>query len=217
MTMPFKPVRDPVTGRLDMIREVEPEWGEYGRSEGVRNALGHERYDELHPDDFGGAIATVEDLHDAVLVEITSLLAPHCDDGALGKLARSWIDATRLVRDRRMAMATIAFTANGTDSCGGKTLTVVNVTDKECVLVSFCPHGEVNTDPVAHWNDGGSFSTALVDDESLDDAMLDHEVQMRRWDMTETAVAAARAQAKRPEGVVDMAAFRTLRAVGRGV
>lgn len=209
--MSFRPVRDPITGRIDMVPDIRSEWGEYGRSESARNAIGKDRYDSLYPDDFLGNISSVEDMHDATIVEIVSLLAPHTDDEDLGKVTRKWVDAARLVRDGTLRMATIAMSAHVGDD--GLTNITINITNHETVVVMFCSCGDPLYEPIVYWNDNGAFAMGPVDNEAIDDAMINPEIQKRRWETTELAIIAARKQAEQPAGVVDMASFRTLRAV----
>lgn len=213
--MNFRPVRDPVTGRIDMVPVVKAEWGEYARCDDVAAVIGKERYDRFYPDDFDGQIKGLVDLHDATIVEITALLAPNGDAEMLGRLTRQWVDASALVRDGTLSMATIAFTTTGIGNDGheGRTLVVLNVTQHETIMVMFCSCGDILDQPIAYWNDAGAFATAGIDDDVLDDAMLDSQIQMRRWETTEIAVAARRKQDEQPSGVIDMAAFRALRAV----
>ena len=217
MTKSFTPVRDPATGRIDMVPYVAPAWGDRATSEPVRAAIGRDRYDALYPEGFDGVIRDVEHLHDATLVEVTSMLAPHVDDEAMGRLTRQWIDAARLVRDGTLRMATVAFGMHMDDGEGddgshdGLTYTVLNVTNHEVVLTMFCDCGALKAQPLTYWSDRGTFSTNQIDDEDIDQAMVDLPTQMRRRDDTGLAVAAWRRQAEQPQGVVDIAAFRILR------
>ena len=216
MPTSFTPVRDPVTGRIDMVPYVAPKWGDRTVSEPVRSAIGRERYDTLYPEGFDGMLTDVEHLHDATLVEVTSMLAPHADDDAMGRLARQWIDAARLVRDGTLALATVAFgmhVGNDGDEHEGITFTVLNISMHEIVLSMFCDCGSMKAAPLTYWSDAGAYSTNQVDDDCIDQAMVDLQVQMRRRDDTVLAVSAARKLAERPQGVVDMAAYRILRAV----
>lgn len=211
--MNFTPVRDPVTGRIDMVPVTRPEWGDYGRCEGVRNAIGHRRYDAMFPDDFDGSLSGVRDMHDATVVEITSLLAPHAPHDAVTALAKLWIDANRLVRDGVTELATVAFSAalDHADGCSGNTLCVVNITSVETILCMYCEHGEMICTPIAHWNDGGSFAIGEVDPSMIDDDMLDTEMQRRRWETTQAEITATRKHAECGAGVVQMDEFRARR------
>jgi len=216
--MDFRPVRDPDTGRIDMVPFTAPEWGDFGRSEVIRSIFGAERYDALHPDDFDSRLETAHDLHDAGFIEVVSLLAPHVDHVQLGKLSRQWIDATSLVRDGTLRQATVAFSLKidsrpDDNGHGGGKLIVMNATVHEIVLTMFCGCGDMTSPPVVYWNDNGRYSTGPVEPDQIDEAMTDSQIQFRRWDNTKVAVAAKRRQDRQPEGVVDMAAFRSLRAV----
>ena len=212
--MNFTPVRDPVTGRIDMVPATRPEWGDYGRCEGVRDAIGHRRYDAMFPDDFDGRISSVRDMHDATVVEITSLLAPHAPHETVTALAKLWIDANRLVREGATQLATVAFSAalDHADGCDGNTLCVVNITATETIMCMYCDHGEMICAPIAHWNDGGAFSIGEVHADMIDDDMLDTEVQRRRWEATQVEIAAMRKRAECGAAVVRMDEFRARRA-----
>lgn len=213
--MNFTPVRDPNTGRIDMVPKREAQWGDFARNEDARNIIGKERYDAFYPDDFNGEIKTIEDLHDATIVEITALLAPHASTESVSALAREWVDAATLVRDGTLPMATVAFVADleNEDGHDGKSLIAINITVHEAILTMFCSCGDVLNDPLTYWNDEGAFAIATVEEEAIDDGMVSAQVQLRRWDNTKIAVAAKRKLAEQPAGVVDLNAFRQLRAV----
>lgn len=215
MTHSFTPVRDPVTGRIDMVPYVAPQWGDRAVSPAARSAIGPERYDTLYPEGFDGVIRDEEHLHDATLVEVTSMLAPHVDDETMGALVRQWTDAARMVRDGSLRVATVAFgmRMDDDDEHDGITHTVLNISRHEIILTMFCDCGETKAHPLTYWSDRGAFSTNQVDEEDIDPGMVDLDIQMRRRDETSLAVSAARRQAQQPQGVIDMAAYRVLRAV----
>ena len=219
MTRSFTPVRDPITGRIDMVPYVAPQWGDRAVSEPVRSAIGRERYDTLYPEGFDGVLKDAEHLHDATIVEVTSMMAPHADDDSMGRLIRQWTDAANLVRNGTLGRATVAVgmhMAEDDEESGmhaGVTYFILNITVHEVVLTVFCDCGEMKTAPITYWSDAGAFSTNQVDDEAIDHGMIDLEIQMRRRDDTVLAVTAARRMAEQPKGVVDMAAFRMLRSV----
>lgn len=217
--MQFLPAREPANDRTDapaLDRDQTAEWGSYGRSDAVRAVIGAERYDAFHPEGYDGMVGTVDDLHDATIVEITALLRPHADDHVLGALAREWAAGTGLVRDGTIREATIAFTADVSLATGyaDKALITLNATAHEVVLTIFCQNGdEVLGPPVVYWSEDGYFSTDRVEDDVIDEDMVDRQSQMMRWERTRAAVEATRAQAALPEGVVGLASFRQLRDV----
>lgn len=208
--MRFTPIRDPATGRIDMVENIQVEWGVYGRSAAVAQALGTERYDAFYPENFEGVLQGTRDLHDATLVEIISLMAPHVREDGLDALARIWIDAAELVRKRIIPMATMMF---GLSIDGIRSIIILNVTQHETILVLFDEKGAILTKPLAYWNENGAFSTGIVDTDNVDEQMVDLQFQMRRADNTRLAVAAKRTADEQPEGVISMAAYRAMKAV----
>lgn len=208
--MRFTPVRDPDTGRIDMIENQPVEWGIYGKSAVVAATLGVERYDHFYPLDFLGKLDGTLDLHDATLVEIASLMAPHVLEDGLGILTRSWIDTAAMVRQGLLKTGTIAFSIY---IDGERTHITLNVTNSDTVLCLFDEEGILETAPIVYWSENGSFSTAQVEDEQVDGVMIDMQMQMRRSDDTRMAVAAKRLADQQPEGVVSMMAFKALRTI----
>lgn len=212
--MRFKPVRDPVTGRIDMIPVSRAEWGDKAESPSTSLALGHLRYKAALGMLEEGDLTGVADLHDATLAEITGLLAPHLEDDEVGALARRWIEISRLVRDGTLRMGTLCFQVT---MAGNDTLVALNITNDDIVLTCFCTcHGNVVYPPIVYWNEQGAFSMTQVDDDQVDENMVDTKAQLRRSDLTHTAMVARQAADAQPEGVVDMKAWQTLRIVRGG-
>lgn len=217
----FTPVRDPVTGQIVMVPKAPtpaaPKWGDYGRSDEVRDLIGKERYDAIHPDDFTGEVASVRDVHEVTLVEITALLAPHSPGAAIGVFARNFRGAADMVRSGELRSATVSILSDcyseDDDNHSKEALIAIGITPHEVTLTMFCSRGDVIDDPICYWNDNGGFAMAPIPARNIDDGMVDRTVQMRRIESTRIALAARRKQAECPEGVIDLMAFRQMRAV----
>ena len=194
----FRPVKDPVTGRIDMVAIHHVPWGQPGTSPAVVAAVGHLLYERCADED------SSDGLNFALigLVRSCEFLSGHADEEELGRFARDFV----LVAKNQSSGAIIEDCCLVLDlqrSDTGKRLSFGAEMTCESVIFTIFDRttGLPTHPPVVFFFDDGDLGKEEADFSLTLDEMRAEDAATRRM------LAKMRREA-RPAKILDMQAFR---------
>lgn len=209
--MKFKAVKDPATGRIDMIPHKEYKWGERLESQIVRDIFGNEKYARFYPERFDGKIKGIEDLHDAVIIDMASMITPHTEEKELYELISNLADAAALVRRNILKNGVITFRMNATPDHDDDIIIMVSITTHEITITEYDMEGEMGDRPIVYWIENGEIRNDSVPYENMDESMFNASSFNKDINLTGYAIAVDRKQKDYAPNVIDIGAYRLKR------
>jgi hypothetical protein len=198
----FRAVRDPATGRIDMVPAVQRPWGEPGTSPAVVGAVGQLLYDRCGDDTYSAG----RDFAAIGLVRSAEFLFGHADEDDLGSFARDFMTVARGHQSGSIVDDCSLVLDFQTSDTGRRLSFTAQMTCESVVFAMFeRTQGAHLAPPLAFFYDDGD----LGEEEAEFSLTLE---ELREEDAATRRMLAKLRRAARPAAVLDMDAFRARRA-----